>query len=246
MIRLQHVLILCLCFAGCTRNNPPPWHLMVLGEGSVAESIEHEWVMAETQGKRHWLQTKGPHDRTKLSRDLKSMPDIACGDVMRISPLDFPLSIQHALGWGDLKDSIVVTWHCLDRGALAALHRQSIDHHPNKATAFEKEWIELLQLHHPNSERHEGERLKMGDEITLSVTTVRADAIPMEPETVKLTFHLGDSDQVVSALQPGLNIARTQSTWSVWATSASAFGQEAHPELELPAHMPLWFSATVE
>lgn len=246
MTRLQHALILCLGLAGCVKTAPPPWHLMALGEGSVAESIGHEWVMAEVQGERHWLQAKGAHERTKLSRDLQSLPDIACGDVMRISPLDLPLSISHAFGWEDRKDSIVVTWHCLDQGALAALYRQSIEDHPNQAAALEREWIRLLQLHHPNSERHEGERLKMGDEITLALTTVRADAMPMKPETVKLTFHLGDSDQVVDALQPGLNMVRTHSTWSVWATSASAFGQEAHPDLGLPAHTPLWFSATVE
>lgn len=246
MTRLQHALILCLGLAGCVKTAPPPWHLMALGEGRVTESIERGWVMAEVHGTHHWLRTTGPLERTTLSRDLRSLPDIACGDMMRLSPLDFPLSIQHAFGWEDIKDSIVVTWHCLDQGALAALHRQSIEDHPSQAAALEKEWIELLQLHHPNSERHEGERLKMGDEITLAVTTMRADAIPLEPETVKLTFHLGDSDQVVDALQPGLNIVRTHSTWSLWATSASAFGPEPHPELGLPAHTPLWFSATVE
>ena len=82
--------------------------------------------------------------------------------------------------------------------------------------------------------------------MTLSISTTRADGHPLQPETVSISFNKGDADQVVPAIERELSRARSNSEWTVWATSVDAFGKEAHPELGLPPHMPLRFTVRVE
>jgi len=245
-MRWRMALILVLGLAGCTRSTPPPWQLLELGQGSVPDAIRDQWVMVEADGNRHWLEAGEGNGLEKLSRDLRTLPEIACGDVMRLAPGNLPLSIRHSLGLEGMKDSLTVKWNCLDQAALAAVFLKAIQDDPLQGDAMEDKWVDLLRTHHPETDRHSGKALRSGDEITLLVSTVRADGQPLEPETVRLTFNHGDADQVVEALEPGLLLARSNSTWSVWARSGSAFGQEAHPDLGLPAHMPLRFSVRVE
>ena len=245
MNRLATILIPALLLIGCTRSAGPPWRLIELGEGPVAGQLETGWVRVESGSDSRWLlPDNGPEGLALLARDLRSLPEIACGDKVRLWPGDIPLSIRHAAGWTGT-DSLTVRWQCFDQTGLAGLFLEAIQQDSALADQREAAWISMLQIHRPDTQRHDGVPLRIGEEVTLSIST-RADGRPLEPETVTITFNMGDADQVVPAIEKELNRARSNSEWTAWATSADAFGEEAHPELGLPAHMPLRFSVLVE
>lgn len=246
MNRLATILIPALLLIECTRSAGPPWRLIELGEGSVADHLESGWVQVESGSDSRWLlPDNGPEGLAILARDLRSLPKIACGDKVRLLPRDMPLSIRHAAGWSGT-DSLTVQWQCFDQAGLAGLFLEAIQQDSALADQREAAWISMLQIHHPDTQHNDGVPLRMGEEVTLSISTTRADGRPLQPETVSVTFNMGDADQVVPAIEKELNRARSNSEWTVWATSANAFGEEAHPELGLPAYMPLRFSVRVE
>ena len=141
---------------------------------------------------------------------------------------------------------MTVRWHCHDQNSLAQIFLEEMNRNSAAPSALEQEWIDLLQIHLPNHRSHVGQDIQSGEEVTLSISTTRADGLPLEPETVSITFNRGDADQVVPAIERELNWARSKSEWITWATSAEAFGEEAHTELGLPPHMPLRFTVRVE
>ena len=239
-------LIALLVLWGCHPSTPPSWKLIELGSGSVAEALADGWVAAEVDDQIHWLRPDEDNSLTTLARDLHSLPDIACGDLIRLSPKDLPLSIRDAFGWRGRVDSMTVRWHCHDQNSLAQFFLEEMNQNSASPSALEQEWIHLLRIQLPDEHSHAGQEFRSGEELTLSISTTRADGRPLEPETVSITFNMGDADQVVPAIEKELSHARSSSEWTVWATSADAFGEEAHPELGLPAHMPLRFSVRVE
>lgn len=246
MNRLATILIPALLLLGCTRSAGPPWRLIELGEGPVARQLETGWVRVECSSDSRWLlPDNGPEGLALLARDLRSLPEIACGDKVRLWPGDIPLSIRHAAGWSGT-DSLTVRWQCFDQTSLSALFLEEIQRDSASANPWEALWISMLQIHHPDTQRHDGAPLRKGEEVTLSVTTQCADGRMLMPDTVRLTFRIGDAGQVAPALEEGLRHIHSESQWSVWSTSSDAFGSEAHPELGLPAHMPLQFSVAVE
>ena len=235
-----------LSFWGCQPSTPPPWKLIELGSGSVAEAVVHGWVAAEVDHQTHWLRPDADNSLATLSRDLHSLPEIECGDLIRLSPEDLPLSILDALGLRGETDSIIVRWHCHDQNSLAQFFLDEMNQNSASPSMLEQEWIHLLQMQHPDHSSHVGQEVPSGGEMTLSISTTRADGLPLEPETVSITFNKGDADQVVPAIERELNRARSNSEWTVWAASTEAFGEKAHPELGLPPHMPLLFTVRVE
>lgn len=245
MNRFIPILIPALLLIGCTQSAGPPWRLIELGEGSVADHIETGWVRVESGSGDHWLLPGGNSERLVLARDLRSLPEMACGDKMRLWPGDMPLSVRHATGWSGT-DSLTVRWHCFDEPGLAALFLERIQQDSASADQMEAEWISMLQIHRPDTQHHNGVPLRLGEEVTLRVTTQCPDGRRLMPDTVRLTFRIGDAGQVAPALEEGLRHIHSESQWSVWSTSSNAFGSEAHPELGLPAHMPLQFSVAVE
>ena len=165
---------------------------------------------------------------------------------MRLSPEDLPLSIQDALGWRGRVDSMTVRWHCHGQNGLAQFFLEEMDRDSASPSAIEQEWVDLLRMQLPDQRSHAGQVIQSGEEITLTISTTRADGRPLEPETISISFNKGDVDQVVPTIERELFRARSNSEWTLWATSAEAFGEEAHPELGLPHHMPLRFTVRVE
>ena len=238
------VALLSLC--GCRPSTPPLWVLIELGSGSVAEAMIDGWIAAEVDHRTHWLQPDADNSLATLARALHSLPEIACGDLMRLAPGDLPLSVRDAFGWRERVDSMTVRWHCHDQNSLAQFFLDKMERNSAPPSALEQEWIKLLQMHFPDYSSHAGQDIQSGEEMTLSISTTRADGHPLQPETVSISFNKGDADQVVPAIERELNRARTISEWAMWATSADAFGEEAHPELGLPPHTPLRFTVRVE
>ena len=239
-------LVALLSLWGCRPSTPPPWVLIELGSGSVAEAMIDGWIAAEVDHRTHWLQPDADNSLATLARDLHSLPEIACGDLMRLAPGDLPLSVRDAFGWRERVDSMTVRWHCHDQNSLAQFFLDKMERNSAPPSALEQEWIKLLQMHFPDYSSHAGQDIQSGEEMTLSISTTRADGHPLQPETVSISFNKGDADQVVPAIERELNRARTISEWAMWATSVDAFGEEAHPELGLPPHMPLRFTVRVE
>ena len=239
-------LIALLVLWGCRPSTPPPWKLIELGNSSVAEAVVDGWVAAEVDDQIHWLRPDENNSLTTLARDLHSLPDIACGDLIQLSPTDLPLSIRDAFGWRERVDSMTVRWQCHDQSSLAQFFLEEMNQNSASLSVLEQEWMRLLRIQLPDERSHAGQDIQPGVEMTLSISTTRADGRPLEPETVSMTFNKGDADQVVPAIERELSRALSNSEWTVWATSADAFGQEAHPELGLPPHMPLRFTVRVE
>ena len=239
-------LIALLVLWGCRPSTPPPWKLIELGSGSVAETVVDGWVAVKVDHQIHWLRPDEGNSLTTLARDLHSLPEIACGDLIRLSPADLPLSIRDAFRWRGRVDSMTVRWQCHDQNSLAQFFLEEMGRDSAFPSAIEKEWVDLLRMRLPDERSHLGQDIQPGVEVTLSISTTRADGRPLEPETVSITFNKGDADQVVPAIERELSRARSNSEWAVWAPSADAFGEEAHPELGLPPHMPLRFMVQVE
>ena len=104
-------LVALLSLWGCRPSTPPPWVLIELGSGSVAEAMIDGWIAAEVDHRTHWLQPDADNSLATLARDLHSLPEIACGDLMRLAPGDLPLSVRDAFGWRERVDSMTVRWH---------------------------------------------------------------------------------------------------------------------------------------
>ena len=71
-------LIALLFLWGCRPSTPPPWTLIELGNGSVAEAVVNGWIAAEVDQEVHWLRSDENNSLATLARDLHSLPDIAC------------------------------------------------------------------------------------------------------------------------------------------------------------------------
>ena len=236
-----------LATQGCNPREPSPWTLMELGTRPVREAWDKGEALVlvagdgAKDGNEPWPVVLFPDsslDSRILRREIFSMPSIACGDRMRMHWSSLPLAIREAVP-GPHSDSIVIKWHCMDRRKLAAFAAQQValSAHPNQ---IESQWIASLRLGYPE-EFEAPERTYREDEtVFLEIATHRPDGSEIG-DTVRLTFQFGQSDQVVPALEPFLLEAGPGCKASIWAPSADAFGQEAHPEFGLPAHTPVQF-----
>jgi len=133
---------------------------------------------------------------------------------------------------------------------LAELERvarsQNIDRiGPVNLTTDEQRWLETLRLSDPEVFTSPSARYRSGDLVRLVIECQRPDGSPVG-DTVRLDFRLGEQDQVVTALEPGLSQAGPGAHWTVWALSSNAFGSQPQPKLGLPAHTPLKFSVVAE
>lgn len=235
-----------LCLWGCTPTAPLPWQLLELGQGSLPDALEQgQWVLAQSDRGEGWWVPDTSMTGQSLVRDLRTLPEIACGDHMRLSTSDFPLSIRAELGWGEA-DSLTVWWRCLGKMELAEHHLTSMRRRPFDRARIERDWLTLLQRAEPDWSQPGHTSISLGEPVNLTISTQRADGRMLEPNPIMLRFHQGDEGQVVPALESWLSQARRGSQIALWCSSADAFGVEAHPDLGLPAHMPLRFSAKVE
>ena len=167
----------------------PPWRLIELGEGPVAGQLETGWVRVECSSDSRWLlPDNGPEGLALLARDLRSLPKIACGDKVRLWPGDIPLSIRHAAGWSGT-DSLTVRWQCFDQTSLAGLFIEEIQQDSASADQWEAQWISMLQIHRQDTQRHDGVPLRMGEEVTLSISTPEPMVDPATGDRVRHVQH---------------------------------------------------------
>lgn len=243
------VLLFSILCCSCAPKTPLPWRLLELGMTPVHMAMaDGQWILVETNTSPHWL---SPDTLTlegaKLRRDMVSLPEISCGDLMRVPSSALPHSIVDALNWGpeltDRKDSLTLRWRCFDQRALAIWFENRIGAiSPAKRGAEEAEWVRILQQAQPNSEAISARPYEKGQPIRLRILTVRADGTILNPDTVVMSFMYGDPSQVVTAIVPGLLKAGPGSEWAAWSTSQNAFGSQAHPDMGLKSHTPLRFS----
>ena len=231
---------------GCTAPQTPPWRLMELGHGDVTSALDAgQWVLAESEAGPGWLSPDTTLEGRALLRDLRSLPTLACGDRMRLSPTDLPWTLRDRFGWTGT-DSLTVHWQCLGPDELAQHHTAAMRRRPFDQGRIEADWVALLRAAEPDWMLEGQTPIAEGDSVTLTISTRRADGITLEPDPVVLTFALGHPDQVVPALAPWLSGIKRGTQFAVWSTSDQAFGSEAHPELGLPEQMPLRFSVRVD
>ena len=240
------IFMACALLLGCTPpKDPPPWQWMELGSGPVGDALKQGmWVRVASELPNAWLSPDTSPEGQALVRDLRTLGDVACGDRMRLNPADLPLSLRHQFGWAH-QDSLTVQWNCLDQGELALHFQKQMRQRPFDKSDLESEWVDLLRQWSPDWVSPGEGPIVPGEALTLSIYTARADGIPLEPDTVILTFSRGDRDQVVPAIEPWLDQMPTGSRLHIWSTSDLAFGSTAHDALGLPAHMPLHFEVTV-
>ena len=238
---------LCLILlAGCTHDPAPPWRWMELGHRPLAQAWDHgNWIRVDVEDHTHWVIPNFDRNWTGVADPKLNWSDLHCGDRLRLHPKDGHPALLSALPKLG-QDSVTLRWQCANLEELTQWHMQRLQLQPTRGDDLEARWLALLQKHLPDEGVHNGARVSEGDSIRLAISTWRADGEPLEPDTVRLSFILGDPDQVVPALAPGLARVTNTSQWTVWSSSAEAFGSGAHPELGLPAHMPLRFSVKVE
>ena len=239
-------LMVATMLLGCTSpKNPPPWRWMELGSGPLVEALEQgEWILADSELPDAWLAPDTTPAGQTLIRDLRTFGNVACGDRMRLDPADLPLSLRHQFGWAH-QDSLTIQWWCMDQGELALHFQQQMRQRPFDKPALESEWVDLLRKRSPDWVSPGSATIVSGEALTLSISTTRADGIPLEPDTVTMTFSRGDREQVVPAIEAWLDQMPIGSRLHIWSTSELAFGSMAHDGLGLPAHMPLLFEVTV-
>ncbi|HCZ07901.1 MAG TPA: hypothetical protein DHV07_02030 [Flavobacteriales bacterium] len=232
---------------GCQSPDPLPWKLVELGTEPITSAWERgEAVAAEIEGDR-WPGFIFAHDSSTQGRiarrDAKTLPVIMCGDKMRLHPKDLPLGWSSYFSW-EGRDSLTVQWRCYDRAAIARFGSRLLQ---TSATpqADEQRWLETLRLSDPEVFTSPSARYRSGDLVRLVIECQRPDGSPVG-DTVRLDFRLGEQDQVVTALEPGLSQAGPGAHWTVWALSSNAFGSQPQPKLGLPAHTPLKFSVVAE
>lgn len=238
------VILMALIPAACRTPEAAPWTLLELGTTPVVDALDqHLLVAAFPDHVEHtWPGILIPGDTATPSRiayrDLLTLPEIACGDLMRLRPEDLPMSLAHALVWPE-GDSLTLRWTCMDRREFSAFAERFIlnTDHPDLAESL---WLSTLRRWFPESASFPESRYARGQAVHLDILAVRPDGSAIG-DTVHLDFHLGDADQVVPALQPGLDRAGPGAHWSVWARSEDAFGSAPHPDLRLPAHAPVLF-----
>lgn len=240
------IFTVCALLLGCTPpKDPPPWRWMELGSGPVDDALKQgKWVRVDSELPSAWLSPGTSPEGQALVRDLRTLGNVTCGDRMRLNPTDLPLSLRHQFGW-TLQDSLTVQWNCLDQDELARHFQKQMRQRPFDKPALESEWVGLLRKRDPNWVSPGEAPIRPGEALTLAISTTRADGIPLEPDTVILTFSRGDRDQVVPAIEPWLNQMPIGSQLHLWSTSDLGFGSTAHAALGLPEHMPLHFEVTV-
>lgn len=233
---------------GCTEQQTLPWTLIELGTDPLVQAWESGMLIAaEEVGDITSWPAMLPPDTSKegriIRRDLASLPIIACGDVMRLSPTDLPMALADRLGWSG-RDSVTVRWNCLDRTALATLGRALVDAAEAPALT-EAQWLRALKALEPEHFTRPEARYAVGDPVQLQVITLRPDGSRVG-DTLHMDFIFGDRDQVVPALEAPLSQAGPGADWSVWAGSGFAFGSGPHPGLGLAAFTPLQFLVSAE
>lgn len=236
-----------LCTAGCGPRTSFPWTLLEIGDLPIGTALDSGQVVhAIHEGQENpFLGMLFPSDTALASRiarrDLRTLPMIACGDRMRLHPGDLPASITQQLGWST-EDSLTVSWHCLDATQMAALGRRAFSAGMDSADA-ERRWWGVLKRWKPETQHFTDRTYREGEQVNLTILTQLPDGRNVG-DTVTLSFHFGDTDQVVKALEPGLFKAGPGAHWTVWSPSALAFGNPAHPSMGIPPFTPLHFSVT--
>lgn len=235
-----------ILLVGCTQDPAPPWRWMELGHRPLSEAWDAgEWIRVDIDDRTHWV-ILGPETTPPKSGHHKLHgADLHCGDRLKMHPKDGHPDWLAALP--DLgPDSVTLHCQCANLAGLAQWHQQRMRWRPAEADSIETQWVALLRRHRPDTLMHIGAPLSAGDSIRLAISTMRADGVPLEPDTLRLSFILGEPDQIVPALEPGLSKVTDASRWTTWSNAQNAFGPGPHPDLGLPAHMPLQFSVKVE
>jgi len=241
----------CLVLVGCQSADPLPWRLIALGTTPLTTALEdgqvvvaHAWNAEGAEDATGWPGMLFPSDtgqrNLQVMRDLRTLPTLTCGDVIRFSPAAMPLTLRQQFGWTDeTADSISVQWECLNVLALGPWGMEAVAKAQDPVAA-ESAFLASLMRWAPNQVQTTTSPYQLGDSIHLQIVTTRPDGQRVG-DTVRLGFRKGQPDQVVPALEPGLASAGPGATWTVWSLSKDGFGSEAHPHLRLPAHTPLHF-----
>ena len=182
------------------------------GNGSVAEAVVNGWIVAEVDQEIHWLRRDEDNNLTTLARDLHSLPDIACGDLIDC-PRQTSAVHPRCLWMARRVDSMKVRWHCHSRTASPdssgrdgpgfRLSQRARAGGPSAPDAT------------PDERSHGGQDIRAGEEVTLSIPPPGPMVAP-KPQTVSVTFNMGDADQVVPAIERELSRTRSNSQWTVW------------------------------
>lgn len=241
---LCRVALIALIPCGCQPPPAAPWTLLELGDGPITEALDGgALILALTEDALpSWPGMLIPGDTALAARiarrDLLTLPSIMCGDRMSLRTGDLPLSLTRGFGWPP-EDSLTVRWTCMDRGAFARFAEAFVTRAQSPAMA-EVLWLATLRQWWPDSLTTPDIPYAPGAPVHLDILAERPDG-SMIGEPVHLDFYFGDADQVVPALLPGLERAGAGAHWSVWSSSADAFGSGPHPELGLPAFTPVRF-----
>ncbi len=234
-------------WAGCRSESPLQWRLLELGTTPITTAWERGQTVAAFTDERLWPGFIFPNDSSPQARiarrDAMTMPAIMCGDKMRLHPKDLPLGWVQQFDWST-RDSLTVSWKCLERAELAALGA-GIVRASAQPEADEWIWLEALSQCDPVAFSAPNRRFVEDEMVRLAIACERPDGTALG-DTVRLDFRYGELGQVIKALQPGLNRAGPGAHWTIWSPSYLAFGSHRHPELALEAHTPLKFSVTVE
>ena len=241
----------CLVLVGCQSADPLPWRLIALGTTPLTTALEdgqvvvaHAWNAEGAEDATGWPGMLFPSEtgqrNLQVMRDLRTLPTLTCGDVIRFSPSSMPLTLREHFGWTvKSEDNISVRWDCMDGIALGPWGMAAVAKAQDPAAA-ESAFLASLMRWAPNQVQTTTSPYQLGDSIHLQIVTTRPDGQRVG-DTVRLGFRKGQPDQVVPALEPGLASAGPGATWTVWSLSKDGFGSEAHPHLRLPAHTPLHF-----
>ncbi len=236
---------LMLTTGGCRPKEELPWTLLELGTEPLHAALDGGAAIRATwDDRQHPFQgLMFPSDTTLQGRiarrDLLTLPTLACGDRLRLHPKDLPNSLTTQFDW-PREDSLTVRWECLDGRALATLGRTIFSALEDSAHG-ERQWVAMLRQWRPETFTAPERIYSPGEKVDLTIVCSRPDGVQVG-DTVRMEFRLGETDQVVPAVERALMKAGPGAYWAVWSPSEDAFGSRAHPDLQLPARTPLHFA----
>ena len=251
------------CSSGCHSPRARcPGSLIAAGQRSpfgmqLGQRMWRSWPPSKRRGAPmagfHPLAQDSSTPAARLARRglLRTLPVILLAATRcACTPPTLPLGLElRAFLGGPARTASPSQWRC---SATRAGHRPLSGHDCCRLAASapssvpqRQRWLETLRLSDPEVFTSPSARYRSGDLVRLVIECQRPDGSPVG-DTVRLDFRLGEQDQVVTALEPGLSQAGPGAHWTVWALSSNAFGSQPQPKLGLPAHTPLKFSVVAE
>ena len=187
-----------LMLVGCQSADPLPWRLIALGTTPLTTALEdgqvvvaHAWNTEGAEDATGWPGMLFPSDtgqrNLQVMRDLRTLPTLTCGDVIRFSPAVMPLTLREHFGWtGNTNASISVQWSCMDALALGRWGMGAVAKAQDPALA-EAAFLASLMRWSPNQVRPPTSAYQLGDSIHLQIVTTRPDGQTVG-DTVRLGF----------------------------------------------------------